>query len=453
MSSVVSPSSMFAAVPVSSFHSHVERLSRPVPSCGGADGFDVELDALYSLQSSPSALAAVYNPTAAEQHKNRYCDVLPNSSSRVRLLTFEGCYSSDYVNASLVRPDMFSFPAYPYIAAQAPLSTCVADFWYMVWEQCSELVVMLTKEKERGKDDTVIRKADRYWPANCNQTLTVGTLNVTLTRATELDTHHIQHIKQAMEGTHATSASLTSLLSAASQANDAASTAVSSLPSSSSSSPPTVPSSSSSSVSAACPIVVREFEVSCGGVRRTVRQLHYIGWPDHGVPSDFVSFASLLQLYRLLRSVTPRAAPIVVHCSAGIGRTGTFCTIDLAIDQIAHTALLTTQQHQQHTNTGSNTTQPVSPHSQLNKQQQQQQTQQACVSVANIVRLLRVSRPGMVQTKGQYNFCYRFIDYCIANNQHTANNQPHSHSHSYPHWQQQQTEVAAQPNENGHSDH
>ena len=63
---------------------------------------------------------------------------------------------------------------------------------------------------------------------------------------------------------------------------------------------------------------------------REIRQIQYTGWPDHGVPSQssLVSFMSLIEAftYMLLEcDVTEKA---VVHCSAGIGRTGT--TIALA---------------------------------------------------------------------------------------------------------------------------
>ena len=390
-----------------------------MPSCGGADGFDIELDALYSLQSSQSALSAVYNPTAAEQLKNRYCDVLPNSASRIRLRTFEG---SDYVNASLVSPDLFSFPAYPYIAAQAPLSTCVADFWHMVLEQRSELVVMLTKEKERGKDDAAIRKADRYWPPALQHNLTLGPLTVTLTHSLTVDAEHVQQLTRATQP-HTSSAALAHILHSCQPSESAADAA-------------------SASSASACPIVIREFALSCGGEVRTVRQLHYLGWPDHGVPSDLASFASLLQLYRSLRAVTPRTAPVIVHCSAGIGRTGTFCTIDLALDQLAH--CIQQQQHSSDTDSGDSLT-PASATAQPS------QVKQAAVSVANIVRLLRVSRPGMVQTKGQYQFCYRFIDWCVADMPHCALIQPHFTPLSPPPPQMQPVDVKAQSSQNGHS--
>jgi tyrosine-protein phosphatase non-receptor type 4 len=66
-----------------------------------------------------------------------------------------------------------------YIAAQGPLPETSDDFWQMVWEQRSSLVVMLTTNKERGKI-----KCHQYWP-NVNQTAQFG--NITLTCLTEIN--------------------------------------------------------------------------------------------------------------------------------------------------------------------------------------------------------------------------------------------------------------------------
>ncbi|KAF4523533.1 hypothetical protein B566_EDAN013076 [Ephemera danica] len=63
---------------------------------------------------------------------------------------------------------------------------------------------------------------------------------------------------------------------------------------------------------------VRNFTVTRGNASRTVTQLHYTAWPDHGVPRYAHSLASVLRQVPLDGS-----APILVHCSAGVGRTGT----------------------------------------------------------------------------------------------------------------------------------
>jgi protein tyrosine phosphatase len=70
---------------------------------------------------------------------------------------------------------------------------------------------------------------------------------------------------------------------------------------------------------------------------REIVQLHYEGWPDFGTPAEA---ATIVSLARLLRDVIssrpgrPGIAPVVVHCSAGCGRTGTFCTVDSVMNSI-----------------------------------------------------------------------------------------------------------------------
>lgn len=62
-----------------------------------------------------------------------------------------------------------------------------------------------------------------------------------------------------------------------------------------------------------------------------VRQFHFTAWPDHGVPQYATS---LLSYRRKVRSFDdPSAGPTVIHCSAGVGRTGTFLALDYLLDQ------------------------------------------------------------------------------------------------------------------------
>ncbi|XP_018410464.1 PREDICTED: receptor-type tyrosine-protein phosphatase eta [Nanorana parkeri] len=66
-----------------------------------------------------------------------------------------------------------------------------------------------------------------------------------------------------------------------------------------------------------------------------VRHFHYTAWPDHGVPKtteDLVEFRNLIRDYTATHN--PPSSPIVVHCSAGVGRTGTLIALDRLIKQI-----------------------------------------------------------------------------------------------------------------------
>ena len=80
-------------------------------------------------------------------------------------------------------------------------------------------------------------------------------------------------------------------------------------------------------------LFIRQFRLSdseLGISNREVRQLHYTGWPDHDVPTDksLASFMQMFEVYTYMLLASDPQEKAVVHCSAGIGRTGT--TIALA---------------------------------------------------------------------------------------------------------------------------
>ncbi|KAL0134795.1 hypothetical protein PUN28_001517 [Cardiocondyla obscurior] len=66
--------------------------------------------------------------------------------------------------------------------------------------------------------------------------------------------------------------------------------------------------------------------------KRTITHLHFKDWPDHDVPEDFDAMINFCQIMR--RNITANKGFIVVHCSAGIGRTGTLIAIDILLQQI-----------------------------------------------------------------------------------------------------------------------
>lgn len=77
--------------------------------------------------------------------------------------------------------------------------------------------------------------------------------------------------------------------------------------------------------------VVREFTAELDGEVRAMRQFAYTSWPDHGVPlttGELLGFRNAINC-----SITNHDVPILIHCSAGVGRTGTYIAIDRLVKQ------------------------------------------------------------------------------------------------------------------------
>ena len=85
-------------------------------------------------------------------------NILPYESSRVCLQPLRGEEGSDYINASYI--DGYRYRN-AYVATQGPLNETVEDFWRMLWEHNSTIIVMLTKQREMGRE-----KCAQYWPSD-----------------------------------------------------------------------------------------------------------------------------------------------------------------------------------------------------------------------------------------------------------------------------------------------
>uniref|UniRef100_A0A3Q0SEH3 Protein tyrosine phosphatase receptor type B n=1 Tax=Amphilophus citrinellus TaxID=61819 RepID=A0A3Q0SEH3_AMPCI len=88
---------------------------------------------------------------------------------------------------------------------------------------------------------------------------------------------------------------------------------------------------SESVLSVYCTCVFQEEQL---GFSRLVRQFHYTVWPDHGVPETTQSLIQFVRTVRDYVNRTPGSGPTVVHCSAGVGRTGTFIVLDRVLQQM-----------------------------------------------------------------------------------------------------------------------
>ncbi|XP_034712522.1 receptor-type tyrosine-protein phosphatase delta-like isoform X26 [Etheostoma cragini] len=193
--------------------------------------------------------------------KNRYANVIAYDHSRVLLSAIDGIPGSDYINANYI--DGYR-KQNAYIATQGSLPETFGEFWRMIWEQRSAVIVMMTKLEERSRV-----KCDQYWPTRGTETY--GLIQVTLLDTVELATY-----------------------------------------------------------------CVRTFALFKNGSseKREVRQFQFTAWPDHGVPEHPTPFLAFLR--RVKACNPPDAGPMVVHCSAGVGRTGCFIVIDAMMERIKH---------------------------------------------------------------------------------------------------------------------
>ena len=123
------------------------------------------------LEMFPSATTFLNFP------KNRYRDVLADESTRVRLVGLENNDEmNDYINANHVNG--VSLPGQPkvhFIACQAPLVSTIQDFWWMIWQEKSCVISMLTRLREKA-----VAKATAYWPRDVGNESTYGVFRIEL---------------------------------------------------------------------------------------------------------------------------------------------------------------------------------------------------------------------------------------------------------------------------------
>jgi protein tyrosine phosphatase len=292
-------------VPVVSFREHIKKLFQTRHGIYGENGFDVEFNYIERKTERDNYLGDYKTAIQPYNHtKNRYSNVLPLEKTRV-ILSKDDTEGSDYINASYIN-GVVPGSEKAYICTQGPTKNTIDDFWRMIWEQNSSVVVMLTKEVEN-----MTPKCCRYWPEE-GQAESFGKYRVTL-----------------------------------------------------------------NSVENSGEIVIRTFhmEDNWQGERRTITHYQYTCWPDHGLPVSTTAFLDLIKLVDKQK----KTGPVVVHCSAGIGRSGTFCTVHCAISKYKHDLAA----------------KPDTPPS---------------FDILHTVIHMRQQRPGMVQTKDQYMFCYLSID-------------------------------------------
>ncbi|XP_067118377.1 tyrosine-protein phosphatase Lar-like isoform X6 [Centruroides vittatus] len=139
-------------------YAHIQQLMLVVPG-ENCTGMELEFKKLSSTKSHANKFISANLPI--NKFKNRLMNILPYESTRVCLQPIRGVDGSDYINASFI--DGYRYRN-AYIATQGPLPETTEDFWRMLWEHNCNIVVMLTKLKEMGRD-----KCHQYWPNERSQ--------------------------------------------------------------------------------------------------------------------------------------------------------------------------------------------------------------------------------------------------------------------------------------------
>ncbi|KAG8438509.1 hypothetical protein GDO86_004901 [Hymenochirus boettgeri] len=180
--------------------------------------------------------------------------------SRVKLVSLSADDGSDYINANYIPG--YNWPQ-EYIATQGPLPETRNDFWKMILQQKSQVIVMLTQCNEKRRI-----KCDHYWPFTTDP-VNYGDITVEMVSEDEQPDW-----------------------------------------------------------------AFRVFRISYADETLCVMHFNFTAWPDHSIPTASAA-ESILHFVQVVRQKASKTkGPITVHCSAGVGRTGTFISLDRLMQQI-----------------------------------------------------------------------------------------------------------------------
>jgi protein-tyrosine phosphatase len=234
-------------------------------------------------------------------HLDRYSDIKPYKHNTLKISN-----KSQYINAS---PINIQGKQNYFISTQGPKPETIEDFWTMVYDYNSNIVVMLCKLLEGGR-----KKCENYWEAK------MKSFEIVIEKEETFDMYVVRTLK------------------------------------------------------------LKNLEKKD---ERIVYQFHFTGWPDHGVPdiSNGKVFEIFCEINKKVDELNKGKDPIIVHCSAGVGRTGTFVSMYLLEKEIM------------------------------------KQINDKCefikFNIFNLVRKIKEMRMYMVQAPPQYEFIYSFVKYLL----------------------------------------
>ena len=234
-------------------------------------------------------------------HLDRYSDIKPYKHNTLKMSN-----KSQYINAS---PINIQGKQNYFISTQGPKPETIEDFWTMVYDYNSNIVVMLCKLLEGGR-----KKCENYWEAK------MKSFEIVIEKEETFDMYLIRTLK------------------------------------------------------------LKNLEKKD---ERIVYQFHFTGWPDHGVPdiSNGKVFEIFCEINKKVDELNKGKDPIIVHCSAGVGRTGTFVSMYLLEKEIMK---------------------------QINDK-----FEFIKFNIFNLVRKIKEMRMYMVQTPIQYLFVYLFVKHLL----------------------------------------
>ena len=294
---------------------------------------------------------------------NRYQNIIPYDYNRIKLRNPTG--SRDYVNGSYItgaeteakssssrkanaeKMDWSKFSNINFLSTQAPLPNTREHHWQAIYENDIDMVVMLTKLKEQsgthGNPDQI--KCAEYWPSMSEkggeqQNMKCGPFEITLLEECKIRHGAIKRLLYLID-------------SRSRNPQD----------------------------------------------EKVVTHLQFVGWPDYGVPQEDNHIIHLVKEVRELIQMDRERSKkynILVHCSAGVGRTGTFMAIYQLMDKIEE--LMHQRKENAMERAGATASRKETKKDKNNE-----------INIFETVFYLRKKRMQMVQSWSQYQYLYASV--------------------------------------------